>query len=308
MRWMKKFGYCLILTLFLVSSIVLGFLISDEESLYFYIGNEAKKERIEIVTSKDGISYVFLPSYAKLEQLTVEFPKNQAFFLGGTELQSGADCRDFCLNQKYEARFGEKTGVIQFCQSSDVPTLYINTWSGSMAEIYADKEYKEQASVTLYSDDGDIEYTDKNCFVKGRGNSTWDKSKKPFLLRLSDEAGLLGMGEARNWILLANAYDESHLKNKVILDMADRVCKNWTPQCKYVDVYLNGLYNGLYLLTEKIEIEKIDWILTREPETFCVLWIFQFVQRLWRILFAQKTDAQLQFVNPMFCLVRTKRG
>lgn len=252
MKWMKKYAYCLILTLFLVSFLFFGGSGTDEEALGFYVGNNGKTERVEIYTSEDRMNYVFLPSYAEMEQVTVSFPESQEFFLGGIEIEPGADCGIFSLNQKYAFQIGENTGMIQFCRSANVPTLYIETSSGSMESIYANKEYEEVAAVTLYSPAGDIECADRNCFLKGRGNSTWEQPKKPFLLRLSREAGLLGMGEDTDWVLLANALDESNLHNKLILDMADRVCETWTPRCEYVDVYLNGQYNGLYLLAEKI--------------------------------------------------------
>jgi len=255
-KWIMKYAYWLILTVFLGSLLLFGLSDTAEEELCFYVGDEDRKEIIEIYTSEDGLSYVFLPSYAELDQVTVAFSSDRKLSVGGIELKNGAVCSAFSLDQKYEFRIGEQNGVIQFCRSANMPTLYIETLSGDMKHIYADKEHKEAASIVLYSPEGDVEYSDENCLLKGRGNSTWMKAKKPFLLRLSAEVGLLGMGEDANWVLLANTSDESNLHNKVILDMADQVFEAWTPRCEYVDVYLNGHYNGLYLLAEKVESGK----------------------------------------------------
>ena len=40
----------------------------------------------------------------------------------------------------------------------------------------------------------------------------------------------------------------------MIYDFAEGMGFYWTPKCRYVDLYLNGEYSGLYLLTEKIEV------------------------------------------------------
>ena len=66
------------------------------------------------------------------------------------------------------------------------------------------------------------EYTDKKLstktyeldYIRGRGNSTWGPDKKPYKLKLDKKAELLGMGSDKHWILLANYYDISMLRNK----------------------------------------------------------------------------------------------
>lgn len=64
------------------------------------------------------------------------------------------------------------------------------------------------------------------------------------------------MGKAKKWILLANAYDSSHLRNKIVLDASAAVGPPYTPECRWVDLYLNGEYAGLYLLTERNEVDS----------------------------------------------------
>ena len=40
----------------------------------------------------------------------------------------------------------------------------------------------------------------------------------------------------------------------MIYELANQVGFYWTPEGEYVDVYINGEYNGLYLLSEKVEV------------------------------------------------------
>lgn len=256
MKWIAKYAYWLILTVAFGGIMLLGFSGTNEEDLCFYVKHKTGAEKIAVYTSEEGRNYVFLPSYSEMDQVTVSLPYGRTMFIGGIEMKNGGDCGSFLLNQEYAFRIGENTGVISFCRSANMPTLYIKTASGNMEDIYADKEHEEVAMITLYSSGGDIAYTDNSCIIKGRGNSTWEMEKKPFRLKLSDEAGLLNMGEDSDWVLLANSSDESNLHNKLVFDMANRVCGEWTPRCEYVDVYLNGQYNGLYLLAEKVESGK----------------------------------------------------
>ena len=90
--------------------------------------------------------------------------------------------------------------------------------------------------------------------IRGRGNATWLWEKKPYSLTLSKSADLLGMGAAKEWILLTNAPDPTHLRNKIAYDLAAEVGLLYSPESNWVDLYLNGEYTGLYLLTERNEI------------------------------------------------------
>jgi hypothetical protein len=90
--------------------------------------------------------------------------------------------------------------------------------------------------------------------IKGRGNSTWGWPKKPYKLKLAEDASLLGMtAETDEWVLLANYADRSALRTQVAFDLASRTRLAWTPETRYVDVVLNGQPLGLYLLTEQVE-------------------------------------------------------
>ncbi len=91
--------------------------------------------------------------------------------------------------------------------------------------------------------------------VRGRGNSTWAKSKKPYKLRLAEPRALLGMPAHREWALLANVMDHSHLRNFLALEIARRTSLGWTPRGRFVSVRLNGKDNGLYYLTELVGID-----------------------------------------------------
>ena len=109
-----------------------------------------------------------------------------------------------------------------FLRSAKMPTMYINTESGNMDYIHSKKDNKEAGTVNLYSTSGEADFSGELESVKGRGNFTWtDYDKKPYSIKLKEEADLLEMGKAQNWILLANAADISNLRNKIVYDFAE---------------------------------------------------------------------------------------
>ena len=90
---------------------------------------------------------------------------------------------------------------------------------------------------------------------RGRGNSTWElwrNYKIPFNFRLEDPTYIAGFENAgTSFILLANHIDRSLMRNFGALFLANEMYNiNFTPAVRPVNVYINGVYQGVYLLTE----------------------------------------------------------
>ena len=54
-----------------------------------------KTETISLFDAKDGNYYVFLPSYANWDQITLSLPAENRFSLGNTVLSDGMNCSGF---------------------------------------------------------------------------------------------------------------------------------------------------------------------------------------------------------------------
>ena len=147
----------------------------------------------------------------------------------------------------------EKSGELTFVQSANVGTIFLETDSGSMEQVDADKEYREGGRILITDAAGGIEHIGILDYIKGRGNATWNSDKKSYSVKLKEAADLFGMGEAEDWVLLCNGFDGSKLQNKLCLDMAEAVGLEYSIQSEWVDLYLNGVYHGNYLLCEKVE-------------------------------------------------------
>lgn len=209
---------------------------------------------------KDGCYYVFLPGYADGSQAKLVTNPLFPVSIDGQKVGKDTVCADFPLGQRLPivySKWGKAhEAQVLFCQSGNLPTLYIDTASGSMDYIHKEKGNAESGKLRLYRDDGTLDCDAQISAINGRGNATWAAEKKPYSLELTQKADLLGMGKAKKWILLANYYDDSNISNKLSFDFAAEVGCAYTPECQWVDLYLNGNYAGLYLLSERNEVDS----------------------------------------------------
>ncbi|MBQ6568794.1 MAG: CotH kinase family protein, partial [Clostridia bacterium] len=150
---------------------------------------------------------------------------------------------------------GSTVQPIKFMTSENIGALFITTKEDGLARVRADKAHKESGSISAVRCNGIADYSGKLKYIRGRGNSTWDEEKKPFQIRFSSPAELFGMSEGEKWVLLANANDPSNLRNKIVYDTAKNIGLAYSPECEFADLYFNGEYLGLYLVSKKVEID-----------------------------------------------------
>ena len=202
---------------------------------------------------------VFVPSFCDTDDIVVKTDdKDVIVTIDGETYKDGDKLKNISKNGEYTCKISGRqrssyTCRMSFYKASNVHTLFVDTATGSMKNVLSKKGKSEDASVSLFDDKGDMKYSDENASIKGRGNGSWNADKKSYLLTFGDRVSLFGMRRSDKYVLLANAADETNLRNKIIYDIANAVFEEWTPRCEYVDLYLNGEYNGLYLLCEKIE-------------------------------------------------------
>ena len=110
-----------------------------------------------------------------------------------------------------------------------------------------------------------------NCTIKGRGNTTWKWSKKPYKLKLSKKESLLGLSQpgasSKHWVLLANFMDRSLMRNRVAYAISKMTRLAWTPNGTPVELYIDGVHLGSYLLIEQVRVEPGRVPITEMAET-----------------------------------------
>ncbi len=242
-------------------------LADDKEDVLFTVQIESNEvsEDIKCWKNENDEYYVFLPSYADLSDSKIVLNSENRITIGDKVLKYGMSCDSFELNVPYNLSYSScgKTYShnITFLKSDKVNTMHINTDTGSMEYLHANKENTESANISCYTNDGQLNFQGRLKEIKGHGNSTWNYfDKKPYRIEFENDVNLLGIGSAKNWILLANAHDNSSIRNKLVFDFAKKFGLDYSPESQFVDLYLNGEYAGLYQLCEKNEVsnERVD--------------------------------------------------
>ncbi|MCU0357819.1 MAG: CotH kinase family protein [Cyclobacteriaceae bacterium] len=159
--------------------------------------------------------------------------------------------------------------------SSNLPIVVINTGGQiirpdprivvDMGIIYNGEGQRNQLT------DPPNEYNGKIA-IEIRGESSQLYPKKSFRIETQTETGenlnvpLLGMPRENDWVLYAPYPDKSMLRDVLSYDLG-RAMGRYAPRGRYVELVLNGSYEGVYVLLEKIKIDnnRVD-IATLRPE------------------------------------------
>ena len=245
---------CFLLALFTINMIAPGASAETVSSVGVLVNG---LEKVNLWVNEAGDAYVFLPSFADPASTMIYVEDGSTVLINGIQVETGMDCSAFPINRPCSFSLqGGPEKQVTFLQSENIASLFITTDEHGMDDVHADKKNKVDAGFMLYAADGATDYSGSpGDQIKGRGNSTWELDKKPYNMKLRQPADLLGMGPGQKWALLANAYDETNLRNKIVLDFAREIgpYDGFAPECAFVDVYANGEYMGLYLMCRSVD-------------------------------------------------------
>lgn len=95
--------------------------------------------------------------------------------------------------------------------------------------------------------------------IRGSSSAGWAKKQYAIETQFDDGSNrnisLLGMPKENDWILSAPYYDRSMIRNVLVYWMV-RQTGRWAPRTRLCELVLNGNYQGVYILMEKIKADK----------------------------------------------------
>lgn len=205
----------------------------------------AGKLTIYLQSDKNGEGcYLFLPSFAGVSDIDIRMPGGQS----EGEVFFSKDQPDMV-----SVRAGDQRMEAEVKRSENMPCIWIET-KEPLDELEADKERESAGRLKVFSSGGRINWQGEIEAMHGHGNSTWYENKKSWLIKLSGKASLLGMAPSKKWLLISNVKDPSMMRNKLFLDMSKECGLPGALSCEWADLYVNGEYQGLYLLSEKVDV------------------------------------------------------
>jgi hypothetical protein len=200
---------------------------------------------------------VRLPYGTDVTKLKPVFVSNgNSVYVNGVLQTSGESEVDFSSPVVYTIKTedGKESNHTVSISYSGIPVVYINTKDA--APIVSKEDWMEETIISI-TNAGKHNVTFSGAQIRGRGNSTWLEPKKPYAIKLNKKAEVLGMPKHKRWVLLANYFDKTCIRNSVAFEIARRSpALSWTPRGYHVDVILNGQFLGNYFLCEQIKIDE----------------------------------------------------
>ena len=144
--------------------------------------------------------------------------------------------------------------------STTLPVIYMNTKGqqirkenvicGNIALLDGNEEAQSVSAVpnSIY-----------RAAIKYRGASSYSKfDKKQYRIKFyknkkdsAKEVSLAGMGANSEWVLNGPYLDKTLIRNKLVYDLA-RELNGWAPDTRFVELFVDGEYQGVYLAVEPV--------------------------------------------------------
>ena len=158
--------------------------------------------------------------------------------------------------------------------STNLPIVWID-----VDGVMIDKEVRIPARMKIiHNGDGQLNYADTvahpgqhidyegHIALRYRGNSSFSNSdKKPYSFRTLEKSlnesdkkkkvDILGMGKDNNWALMAPYADKSLIRDLITFELA-RPWMEYVPEGRLCEMYLDGIYYGVYVLSEVVSKGK----------------------------------------------------
>lgn len=233
----------------------------------------------------DGAKYLFLPSSADVTKLSLTFVteppsdrislsgnKGTVYWSSSVDLTAVADV-DAAGYREITASVGTgKTITFRVMQASPISTVYLTSNNSAQGRDWVDTSKKNIAtgSMSMVSADGGSIYSGELKQIKARGNSTFTYAdKKSYQIKLNTASDLLGNQEqVKTWVLLASYFDATQMHDKLMKDLATKLGLAYTASCNWVNLYYDGEYRGVYLLSEKNSVGAASVAITDMEEAY----------------------------------------
>ena len=143
---------------------------------------------------------------------------------------------------------------------SNLPLIIIDTYGAEIPDEPRIPAYMgiidNESGVNQLTDD--FNDYDGHITIERRGNSSQWNDKRPYRFETVDQDGennnveLLGMPEENDWVLYAPWQDKTMIRNVLAYQLSNDMGR-YASRTRYVELYLNGDYQGIYVLMEKIK-------------------------------------------------------
>ena len=174
-----------------------------------------------------------------------------------------------------QVTFSSKLPVILVRTSKDFPV-----YPGNYPNIEQVEAFKAKRSVDvkiLWNEEGgnvtnadvnnaDMLHYDRKARMNYRGSSSLYNPKRSYAFVSGDKScdpkklgevktkkfGMFGAAAQKDWVLYASYPDATYMRNVLTYHQYSQMTGLWGAKCRYVELYIDGSYQGIYVFMDKI--------------------------------------------------------
>ncbi len=161
-----------------------------------------------------------------------------------------------------------------FAQTYDLPIVFIDTKGKCLDNTVNDKMPATMSVLDAATNNvaDSAKGTHYDIGIKVRGQSSAKFPKPGYSVEVRDNQGegidvsMLGLPPADDWVFHGPYVDKSLMRN-ALAHWLFRQAGHYSPRTKHFDLYINGVYRGVYVLIEKIKRGKYRVDVSKLKET-----------------------------------------
>ena len=161
-----------------------------------------------------------------------------------------------------------------FAQTYDLPIVFIDTKNKCLDQNVTEKIPATMSVLDAATNNvaDSAKGTHYNIGIKVRGQSSAKFPKPGYSVEVRDEKGegmdvsMFGLPPADDWVFHGPYVDKSLMRN-ALAHWLFRQAGHYSPRTKHFDLYINGVYRGVYVLIEKIKRGKYRVDVSKLKET-----------------------------------------
>lgn len=210
----------------------------------------------------DNDHYFFLPSSVDDAKIEVYNSYSDSIYINNVEIKPHKiKSIKYDLNKNYKVKVKNKIYTLKILKSNAEVALYINNDNADLkgtdliTYINSNKKLHASADSMIIDSKGNANRVSIKK-IKGRGNSSWRRKKRSYNIAFDKNVSIDNMKSGKKFTLISNYIDNTLSRNRILYDLAYDVGVSYSPDSRYADLYVNNIYKGSYLITEKINVGK----------------------------------------------------
>ena len=161
-----------------------------------------------------------------------------------------------------------------FAQTYDLPIVFIDTKNKCLDQNVTEKIPATMSVLDAATNNvaDSAKGTHYDIGIKVRGQSSAKFPKPGYSVEIRDDKGegidvsMFGLPPADDWVFHGPYVDKSMMRN-ALAHWLFRQAGHYSPRTKHFDLYINGVYRGVYVLIEKIKRGKYRVDVSKLKET-----------------------------------------